>query len=68
MYAGGGGSGGGSVNIFYKSIANTNLDENLTIDVSGQGTGGNGTYNMGNISSGKYESLIYKAFFRFQNY
>lgn len=48
---------GGSVNIFYNNISSDNLDENLIIDVLGQGTGGNGTYNMGNISSGKYESL-----------
>lgn len=55
-YAGGGGSGGGSVNVFYNNISN-NLDENLIIDILGRGTGGNGTYNIGNISSGKYESL-----------
>lgn len=57
IYAGGGGSGGGSVNIFYKNISNTNLDEDLIIDVSGQGTGGNGTYNIGSISTGKYVNL-----------
>lgn len=56
LETGGGGSGGGSINIFYKdSLENLG---NIKADGGGAygsgGTAGNGTISVGNISSGSY--------------
>lgn len=61
---GGGSSGGGSINIFYKTKINYNKNNELITSLGGSivgskypgGRGGNGTISIGNIINGKYEN------------
>lgn len=60
QYNGGGSSGGGSINIFYKEITNddyTNVTVNGGTRVHCGGAGGLGSISIGSVKSGNYESL-----------
>lgn len=58
IYSGGGSSGGGTVNIFYKDniIRDGNISATGGISVKRGGAGGAGCITIGNISSGTFVS------------